>query len=363
MFNPAFVSEPADHSTIRRGEQRSAGAGGAVGGVIMMAKKRGFKMYRTRYFLFLLTLISAVYMPVTPAASQNNFSETREWKTIQSISKIYGFSIKQGIPFEDQTYRRECNFSQNAGEKIYFYSENWKASGFFKRQSYLLSRQYEISFVDIVFIENSSNKSECYSSLSLKDLRYEEQYLIGARIEGESLSHKELPHKMSASFSYDWKTLRSHFEISVEAFSIEKNNKLIGSANVVFGIGGLDFIKLQQSKESNYLSLGLVKLEAAFTDKGILTLIYQELSKEQNQSVQSLKRDHYSSIESWRALFDPTNNSVIGATLSGMQSILFDGGTIKISFTPAREIKWLEFLNEQVILELLTNYLKASYKK
>jgi hypothetical protein len=263
-----------------------------------------------------------------------------------------GFKLSPSGSFDDSGIRANCSFAPS-GNRTLFSTSSSRGSG-------LLSAD-GLSAVEVVIQDNGTQGVTCLDKVSISGLSFEEAAIVSAEVEMLGIRSPEQPSitaNANTAFEYNWKTLES--AVSLEA-QVYENSSELGYASIIAGLDGIDFIKLQvitpqqnQAALNDLLAAGFSSLQIEFVDRGIIEQGLNEEAKSSGKTARTMRREAYTTLEQYRSVFDPANETVIGETITLLQNIVLEGGGGKITVEPNRSVKFIEFLNEQTLINLLS---------
>jgi len=279
-------------------------------------------------------------------------AQSTQGSALLAYAERLGFKLSPSGSFDDSGFRASCSFSPS-GSRTLFSTSSSRGSG-------LLSAD-GLSATEVVIEDNGTQAITCLDKVFISGLSFEEAAIVSAKVEVLGIRSPEQPTitaNANSAFEYNWKTLES--AVSLEA-QVYENSSELGYASIIAGLDGIDFIKLQafapqqnNAALNDLLAAGFSSLQIKFVDRG---LIEQGLNKEARSSgktARTMRREAYTTLEQYRSVFDPANETVIGETITLLQNIVLEGGGGKITVEPNRSVKFIEFLNEQTLINLLS---------
>lgn len=279
-------------------------------------------------------------------------AQSTQGSALLAYAERLGFKLSPSGSFDDSGFRASCSFSPS-GSRTLFSTSSSRGSG-------LLSAD-GLSATEVVIEDNGTQGITCLDKVFISGLSFEEAAIVSAKVEVLGIRSPE-QHSITANansaFEYNWKTLGSAVSLEVQVY---ENSSELGYASIIAGLDGIDFIKLQafapqqnNAALNDLLAAGFSSLQIKFVDRG---LIEQGLNKEARSSgktARTMRREAYTTLEQYRSVFDPANETVIGETITLLQNIVLEGGGGKITVEPNRSVKFIEFLNEQTLINLLS---------
>ena len=279
-------------------------------------------------------------------------AQSTQGSALLAYAERLGFKLNPSGSFDDSGIRATCSFSPSSSGTLFSTSRS--------RGSGLLSAD-GLSAKEVVIQENGTKDVICLEKVSISGLSFEEAAIVAAEVEAQGIRSPEQPSitaNASSTFEYDWKTLASAISLDVQAY---ENNSELGRASIIAGLDGIDFIKLQaiapqqnQAALNDLLAAGFSSLEIEFVDRGIIEQGLAEEAKSSGKTTRTIRREVYTTLEQYRSVFDPANQTVIGEAITLLQNIVLEGGGGKISIEPDRSVKFIEFLNEYSLINLLS---------
>ena len=292
----------------------------------------------------LVAAIVTVLLPNSANSALNN--------NLVALLRMYGINLLQTPPFDDQNSREACGFEGTSDNRTYFSTDHDKISGILNADG--------TTATEVVIVNSATMDTFCISNAALSNLNYEETAFTNADLSLDGIHSSKKSDFIASTqveFKYDWKTLGTELSFN---FKIEKENTELGHLNVWTSLSGIDFIKLQmtppdqnQTGLADFMAAGLSGLHIEFVDRGIVELALQEAAKNSGKTPRTARRETYTAMEQYCTLIDPNNQTAIGNTFKVLEDTIVDGGGGKITIDPPREIKFLELLNEQSLINII----------
>ena len=279
-------------------------------------------------------------------------AQSPQGSSLLAYAERLGFSLNPPGSFDDSAIRASCSFAPS-GKSTLFSTSGGRGSG-------LLSTD-GLTAVEVVIQDSGTQSVTCLDKVSISGLSFEEDVIVSAEIDAHGIRSPEQPAataNASCAFEYDWKTLASTISLEVQVY---QDDSELGRASILAGLDGIDFIKLQaiapqqsQAALNDLLAAGFSSLQFEFVDRGIIEKGLAEEARSSGKTPRTMRREAYTTLEQYRSIFDPANQTAIGETITLLQNIILDGGGGTITVEPDRSIKFIEFLNEHTLVNLLS---------
>ena len=279
-------------------------------------------------------------------------AQSTQGSALLAYAERLGFTLIPSGSFDDSGIRASCSFAPS-GNRTLFSTSSSRGSG-------LLSAD-GLSATEIVIQDNGTQGVTCLDKVSISGLSFEEAAIVSAEVEMLGIRSPEQPSitaNANSAFEYDWKTLASAVSLEVQVY---ENSSELGHASIIAGLDGIDFIKLQaiapqqnQAALNDLIAAGFSSLQIEFVDRGIIEQGLNEEARSSGKTARTMRREAYTTLEQYRSVFDPANETVIGETITLLQNIVLEGGGGKITVEPNRSVKFIEFLNEHTLINLLS---------
>ena len=279
-------------------------------------------------------------------------AQSTQGSALLAYAERLGFKLSPSGSFDDSGIRASCSFSPS-GSRTLFSTSSSRGSG-------LLSAD-GLSATEVVIEDNGTQGITCLDKVFISGLSFEEAAIVSAKVELLGIRSPEQPTitaNANSAFEYNWKTLGSAVSLEVQVY---ENSSELGYASIIAGLDGIDFIKLQafapqqnNAALNDLLAAGFSSLQIEFVDRGIIEQGLNEEAKSSGKTARTMRREAYTTLEQYRSVFDPANETVIGETITLLQKIVLEGGGGKITVEPNRSVKFIEFLNEQTLINLLS---------
>ncbi len=250
--------------------------------------------------------------------------------------RAMGADIKLIEPFPDQAERAACGYGAPTGQQIHAAAWGWKFAGPAEPRGLVLRE-----FIAI----DAQNEVQCFDSIEVGDLNFEESAVIGGRIALRNrIPTRDLASSTTITFGYEWRRMATRLSMDFEASHIGSGKSL--SISTALGLGGIDVISLQENKASQnplaFLTASLQSFSLRFYDRGLRDVIFENIARETGESSQRLTRQAHSKLEQTRQLLDATGNQVLGAAISVVQDTIVDGGGGEIQIAPKQPVTMIE---------------------
>jgi hypothetical protein len=279
-------------------------------------------------------------------------AQSTQGSALLAYAERLGFKLSPSGSFDDSGIRASCSFSPS-GSRTLFSTSSSRGSG-------LLSAD-GLSATEVVIEDNGTQGITCLDKVFISGLSFEEAAIVSAKVELLGIRSPEQPTitaNANSAFEYNWKTLGSAVSLEVQVY---ENSSELGYASIIAGLDGIDFIKLQafapqqnNAALNDLLAAGFSSLQIKFVDRGLIEQGLNEEAKSSGKTARTMRREAYTTLEQYRSVFDPANETVIGETITLLQNIVLEGGGGKITVEPNRSAKFIEFLNEQTLINLLS---------
>lgn len=267
----------------------------------------------------------------------------RDFPELGNFAKLfsfYGQNLEVADSFDDAEQRGRCGFGAAAGRPVFMKSAKAWMSGFVERPAGT-GAQGGLVLRNVVWIDPASRKATCHDHVVVRKLKFEEEHVVGGEVEFFARRSDLVPHVATVSFDYDWRRVETRLDLNVALLDPANIQNRIGRAYFTITSGGLDLIEAQKMKTRDipFLNFSLRGTRVHFEDKGVVGVLYQKLAAETGATSRTLRREHYTVLEQWRARMASVPE--IARLIRQAQDIVVGEGSglFDFSFNPARELR------------------------